>query len=109
MAYDEVLAERIEEHIGDHPAVTSKKMFGGVAYMFQGNMAVGVHKDSLMIRFEKEAHDSVMAEPGVAEFDMTGKRMRGWAVVDAEAVADDDTLASWIDRSIEYAESLPPK
>lgn len=109
MAYDEGLAARIREHIGDHPTVVEKKMFGGVAYMFQGNMAVGVHKDSLMVRLGPDDHDKAMEEPGVSEFDLTGRSMRGWIVVDAEAITDEPTLGAWIDRGMKHAGSLPPK
>ena len=109
MAYDEHLATRIEDQIGDHPAVTSRKMFGGIAYMLQGNMAVGIHNDGLMVRIPREEHDNAVNEPGVREFDMTGKRMRGWVVVDSATIADDQTLAQWIDRGMEFAGSLPPK
>ena len=109
MAYDESLAGRIRSHIGDHPAVTEKKMFGGVAYMLQGNMAVGIHKDSLMVRVPSEDHDSILGEPGVSDFDLTGKKMRGWVLVGAEAIADEASLEGWINRGMDFAGSLPPK
>lgn len=110
MAYDETLEQRIEDHIGDHPAIVSKKMFGGVGYMLQGNMAVGIHKDGLMVRVAPDDHERVLTEPGTSEFGMTGKRpMRGWIVVDAETIADDDALGRWIEQGMEFAASLPPK
>ena len=75
MAYSEDLERRINDHVGDHPAVDAKKMFGGVAYLFQGNMAVGVHKDSLMVRVGPDAFDEAMEKPGVSVFDITGRPM----------------------------------
>lgn len=110
MAYDETLATRIEDHIGDHPQVTSKKMFGGVGFMLQGNMAVGIHKDALMVRIDPDEHEAVLTEPGVSEFGMARRApMRGWIEVDAETIADDITLGRWIDRGMEFAASLSPK
>lgn len=110
MAYDETLAARIENHIGDHPAVTSRKMFGGVGYMLQGNMAVGIHNDSLMVRLDPADHEAALTEPGVSEFGMPGRKpMRGWIEVAADTIADDRILASWVDRGMAFAESLPAK
>ena len=109
MAYSEELERRIHDHIGDHPAVSDRKMFGGVAFMLQGNMAVGIHKDGLMVRLSPDEHESALAEPGAREFDMTGRPMRGWLVIDAETIADDATLGAWIDRGMDFAASLPPK
>lgn len=109
MAYDETLAARIRDHLGDDPSIAEKKMFGGVAYMLHGNMAVGVHKNGLMVRLDADDHEAALAEPGVSEFDLTGRPMRGWVVVGADAISDDSSLASWIERGVEYAGSLPPK
>jgi TfoX/Sxy family transcriptional regulator of competence genes len=110
MAYDENLASRIEDHIGNHPGLTSHKMFGGVGYMLQGNMAVGIRNDSLIVRVDPAEHDSSLAEPGTSEFGMPGRQpMRGWIEVDAEAIGSDATLGEWIDRGMKFAGTLPPK
>lgn len=109
MVYDERLAERIQDHLGDDPEIVEKKMFGGVAYMLRGNMAIGIHNDGLMVRVDKEEHESVLAEPGVSEMKMGNKTMRGFLVVGAETIAEDQVLASWIDRGLAYAGNLPPK
>lgn len=110
MAYDEILAARIEDHIGDHPVVVYKKMFGGVGYMLQGNMAVGIHNDALIVRLLADEHDDALAEPGTSEFGMSGKKpMRGWIEVGADTIADGKVLAAWIDRGMKCAGSLPPK
>lgn len=109
MAYDETLAGRARGHIGDDPAIVERKMFGGLAYMLNGNMAFGIHGSGLMVRIDAEEHDAALAEPGVRPFDMQGRPMRGWIVVESDAVAEDVALASWIDRGMKHAGSLPPK
>ncbi|MBE8472277.1 TfoX/Sxy family protein [Streptomyces justiciae] len=109
MAYDEGLAERIRERLGTDPAVTEKRMFGGVAFLYDGNMAVGVTGDDLMVRVGPDATDTALARPGTRVFDMTGRPMRGWIVVDGAAVAEDDALGAWLDEGRNFAASLPPK
>jgi TfoX/Sxy family transcriptional regulator of competence genes len=109
MAFSETLAQRIRDHIGDAPAVAEKKMFGGIAFMNHGNMAVGVSKDDLMVRIGPDAHAEAVTEPGVRDFDLSGKRMKGWVLVDSQATADDNDLHDWIDVGMEFAASLPAK
>ncbi|MFI8965592.1 TfoX/Sxy family protein [Streptomyces sp. NPDC053493] len=96
MAYDEGLAERIRGHLGPDPEVTEKRMFGGIAFFWRGNMAVGVTGDDLMVRVGPDATAEALARPGARIFDMTGRPMRGWVVVDASAVTEDGALAAWI-------------
>jgi TfoX/Sxy family transcriptional regulator of competence genes len=109
MAYDEGLAERIRERLGADPAITEKRMFGGIAFLHRGNMAVGVTGDDLMVRVGPEATDEALARPGARIFDMTGRPMRGWVVVTGAAVAEDDALAEWIDQGHAFAAGLPSK
>ena len=109
MAYSEDLAQRIRDEIGDHPALVEKQMFGGIAFMVQGNMSVGVAGDDLMVRVGKENHDEAMAKPHVRIFDLSGRSMTGWVLVDPAGTASDADLAKWIDTGVGYAESLPPK
>ena len=109
MAYSEALEQRIKDHIGDHPAVVDKKMFGGVAFLLQHNMAVGVHKEDLMVRVGPDRHDDSLAQPGVVVFDISGRPMKGWILVQADAIADDDALSNWIEQGMDFAGSLPPK
>lgn len=108
MAYDEILAERIRNHFGDDPDVVEKKMFGGVAYMVRGNMAVGIHGDGLMVRLGDGAA-AALVEPGASAMTMGGKQMKGYVVIDAGTIAHDEPLAAWIERGVEFAGSLPPK
>ncbi|MDX3757984.1 TfoX/Sxy family protein [Streptomyces sp. AK02-04a] len=108
MAYDEGLAERIRERLGADPDIAEKRMFGGIAFLHCGNMAVGVSGDDLMVRVGPDAADEALARPGARVFDMTGRPMRGW-VVAGSAVAEDEALGEWIDEGHAFAASLPPK
>lgn len=105
MAYDERLAERVDARIGDREGITERKMFGGIAWMLNGNMAVGVLGDELIVRLGDDRGEAALSEPGTRPFDMTGRPMKGFVVVRAE----DDALRSWIDRGLAHAASLPPK
>ena len=109
MAYDEELAERVRGHLGDVP-VTEKRMFGGLAFLVGGNMAVGVSgQGGLMIRCEHDQTEQLASEPGASRMVMRDKEMNGWLRVTAEAVEDEDVLALWVRRGIDCAGSLPPK
>jgi TfoX/Sxy family transcriptional regulator of competence genes len=109
MAYDHRLADDVRARIGSRSDLTEREMFGGIAFMIRGNMAVGVSGDGLMVRVGKEAHDDLVTEPGARTFDMSGRPMRGWLAVSTEGIASDASLDSWVARGISYAESLPPK
>ncbi len=109
MAFDENLAERIRAALAGEPGVTEKSMFGGYAFMLNGNMAVGVSGDELMVRVGSEGFDAALAESGVKPFDKMGKRMGGWVLVEPGAVAEDVDLNRWIDVGAGVATSLPPK
>jgi hypothetical protein len=109
MAYEVALADGIRARIGDRPDRTEREMFGGIAFLINGNMAVGVSGDELMVRVGKDAHDEAVALPGARIFDMSARPMRGWVVVAPEGFASDADLEAWIDRGVSYAESLPPK
>ena len=109
MAYNQALADEIRARIGDHPGLTERQMFGGIAFMLNGNMAVGVSGDELMVRVGKDAHDEAMTLPGTRLFDMSARPMRGWILVAPEGIASDADLGAWIDRGVAWAETLPPK
>ena len=109
MAYDEGLATRVRDVLGDRPGLVEKKMFGSLAFLLNGNMACGVRGDDLMVRMDPETSDAALAEPGARPFDMTGRPMQGWLLVSADAHAEDDDLRRWVGRGLDYAGSLPPK
>ncbi|MFI2347102.1 TfoX/Sxy family protein [Streptomyces sp. NPDC019443] len=109
MAFDEGLAERIRDRLSTDPAITEKHMFGGLAFLHQGNMAVGVIGDELMVRVGPDGTDIALARPGARVFDFTGRPMRGWVVVAASVLAEDTELDAWIDEGHTFAAGLPPK
>jgi TfoX/Sxy family transcriptional regulator of competence genes len=109
MAYDEELAERIRGVLPAVP-VTEKKMFGGLAFLVGGNMAVAASgKGGLMLRCDPDDSERLVAEPGASRMEMRGKEMDGWLRVSSEAVGSDDELERWVRVGTTYAGSLPPK
>ena len=109
MAYDEGLATRLRDLIGDETGLAEKKMFGGLAMLLHGNMAVGVHGESLIVRTDPAQQADLLVEPGARVFDLTGRPMKGWLLVDPAGIAEYDDLRRWTDRGVTYARSLPPK
>ncbi|TXS46350.1 TfoX family protein [Streptomyces sp. uw30] len=109
MAYDEGLAQRIRERVGEGTDITEKRMFGGLAFLVHGHMAVGVSGDDLMVRVGPDSTDAALARPGTRIFDMTGRPMRGWILVAGDALTQDEVLGAWIDEGRAFAASLPPK
>jgi TfoX/Sxy family transcriptional regulator of competence genes len=109
MAFDEGLAARVRDLIGEEDGLAEKKMFGGLAMLLHGNMAVGVHGDALIVRVDPADQDALLAGPGARVFDMTGRPMKGWLMVDPEGLTEDDDLRRWVARGVAYARALPPK
>jgi TfoX/Sxy family transcriptional regulator of competence genes len=109
MVYDPALAERVRQYVMAEPGVDERKMFGGVIWMINGNMACGVTKDSLIVRMDIEDYEASLALPGADVFDMTGKVMKRWVLVDSAVLESGEDLANWIDKGTEFANSLPPK
>ena len=109
MVYDEMLAARVRDLVKDIPGFDEKKMFGGVGYLLNGNMACGVNKKDLIIRVGPEGYESGLQKPHTKQFDMTGRPMTGWIVVKEEGHTSDNDLAGWVQKGVESAISLPPK
>ncbi|MEU7714319.1 TfoX/Sxy family protein [Micromonospora chalcea] len=110
MAYDEDLANRVRELLGPEPGITERRMFGGLAMMLRGNMAVVVRgAGGLMIRVDPAEADSARGEPGAEATVMRGKEMRGWVTVSPDACERDADLARWVDRGVRSARTLPAK
>ena len=110
MAYDEKLAKRIRGLVADEPGLTEKKMFGGLAFLIGGNMAVAASgQDGLLVRVDPEESDALVAESQARLFEMRGRTMNGWLRVDTEHVQTEDELAAWVGRGTSFARSLPAK
>jgi TfoX/Sxy family transcriptional regulator of competence genes len=108
MAYNLKLAERIRSQLEGIPVV-EKKMFGGIGFLLNGNMACGVNKDNMIVRVDPEKHASLLKKAHVKPFDMTGRPMKGWLLVNAEGVKTEKQLGAWIKEGVEFASSLPEK
>jgi hypothetical protein len=109
MAFDEDLARRVRDRLAAETGVTEKAMFGGLAFLLDGNMAVGLAGDELMVRLGPEASDAALERPHTRPFDMTGRPMKGWILVAPEGVAGERELAGWVARGVDFARSLPAK
>ena len=109
VAYSEELADRIREVIDGRPGVSERKMFGGIAWMVNGNMACGIVGEDLMVRLERGDAEAALAEGHVGPMEFTGRPMRGFVVVEAPGLDDDAELGRWVDAGADYAESLPKK
>ena len=109
MAYSESLAARIRQLVASRRGMTERKMFGGIGFLLHGNMCVGIWKSSLIVRLGPEQAAAARKEPHVAEFDVTGRPMKGWLLVEPEGIDSDEELAGWISRSIEFVSTLPKK
>jgi TfoX/Sxy family transcriptional regulator of competence genes len=109
MAYDEALAERLSDALSDRDDVRERQMFGGIAFMVAGNMAVGVVEDRLMVRVGPDAYESSLDEPHARPMDFTGRPMKGFIYVASPGVTTDADLRGWVDRGVEFALSLPAK
>lgn len=107
MAYDEVLAGRIREAVRGEEGVTEKRMFGGLAFLVHGHLAVAAGRDALMVRIDPAAAGSLTADPRVRRVEMRGRAMDGWLHVDVEALENDDDLRRWLDTGLGHARSLP--
>jgi TfoX/Sxy family transcriptional regulator of competence genes len=108
MAYNIKLAERIRSQLDGMPFV-EKKMFGGVGFLLNGNMACGVNKDDLIVRVDPEKHPALLKKPHAKPFDLTGRPMKGWLVIEAEGCKTDKQLSTWVKEGISFALTLPPK
>ena len=110
MAYDVELANRVREVVQDEPGLTEKAMFGGLAFLVGGNMAVAASgQGGLLLRVDPARTDALVSEPHVGRFVMRGREMDGWLRVDPAAVESDDDLRSWVSHGVSHARSLPPK
>jgi TfoX/Sxy family transcriptional regulator of competence genes len=109
VAYDQDLADRLRLLLGGEN-LSEKKMFGGLAFLTNGHMAVAVSgQGGIMVRVDPAETDALLNEPGAGPFEMHGRPMKGWLRVDAAALDDDAVLRAWAERGLAYARTLPPK
>ena len=110
MAYDEELADRIREQIGDEQNLTEKKMFGGLAFLVGGNMAIAASgQGGLLVRVDPEESDQLVSSTEATTMEMRGREMKGWLRVASEHVGTKEQVAEWVERGTSYARSLPSK
>ena len=109
MAYNMELEDRIEDVIGGWPDMIKKKMFGGMCYLLRGNMGFGIWKDFLIVRTGLQAAEGFLAEDGVGPFEITGRAMKGWVMVDGSRWEDHDELEKWLATGRNFALTLPAK
>ena len=109
MAYDETLAGRIRDALAGREAIVERKMFGGLGFLYHGNMCVGVSGDALTARLGDSA-EVALQEPHVRLFDAGGGRtMTGWLLIDPAGIATSEDLETWVDRCVAFTGTLPPK
>jgi TfoX/Sxy family transcriptional regulator of competence genes len=109
MAFDEILAGRIRDALARKRGIEEKKMFGGVGFLLDGNMLIGVWQDSLIARIGPDEYAEALRQVHVREFDITGRPMKGWVLVEAEGVEDDGQLSEWVERATKFVKTLPKK
>jgi TfoX/Sxy family transcriptional regulator of competence genes len=108
MTYNLSLSERIDKLIKNKKGFKRKEMFGGIGYMFNGNMCVGIHKDDLIVRFDSGTSESLMSKKHVKPFAITGRPMKGWLLVNNEGLNGND-LEKWFELAFTFVKTLPPK
>lgn len=109
MSYGRQLADRVRHTLGKQRGLVEKRMFGGVVFLLRGNMLVGIWEQSLIARLGPDAAAQALQEPNVRAFDVTGRPMRGWVMIDPDGLDRDADLAAWLARAQEFVETLPGK
>jgi TfoX/Sxy family transcriptional regulator of competence genes len=109
MAYDKGLAQRVREMLEEETGYEEKKMFGGLCFMFFGHMVCGIIREDLIVRVGPNSYEETLKLPHTKKFDLTGKPLKGWVMVLAEAIDDDDDLNRWLQRAVSFVRNLPPK
>jgi TfoX/Sxy family transcriptional regulator of competence genes len=109
MPYDEAIAERIRQVVAGWKNTSHKKMFGGVCHLLNGNMFCGVYKEFLILRLGEDAAADALEQEHVNVFDITGRPMRGWVMVDRKGFKSDAMLKKWLDQAKAFVAALPPK
>jgi hypothetical protein len=109
MAYDEKLAARIDAAVRDWRGMSTKRMFGSIGWMLNGNICVGIWQQDLIVRCSPDEWSQLLQRPHVAEFDITGRSMKGWLLVKPPAVTNAAGLSRWVNLAREFVRTLPAK
>lgn len=110
MAYDEEFAERLRAVLAAEPGLTEQRMFGGLAFLLGGHMAVAaIGQGGMMLRVDPETSSALIEHDGVEPMEMHGRSMAGWLQVEPETVATDEALADWVAHGVRFVRALPPK
>lgn len=109
MPYKEAIDARIRKIISDWEQTDSKKMFGGVCHLMNGNMFCGVYKDFLILRLGEKNAETALEKPAVKPFDITGRPMKGWVMVAEHGFSSDESLKNWLNMTRDFVDTLPPK
>jgi TfoX/Sxy family transcriptional regulator of competence genes len=108
MTYNLKLTERIRLELAGIPFV-EKKMFGGIGFLLHGNMACGVYKEDMIVRVDPEKHNALLKKKHTKPFDITGRPMKGWLLVEADGYKSEKQISTWVKEGVEFALTLPPK
>lgn len=109
MPFDSGLAQRLEEVAESFPDLIESRLFGGFGYTFYGNMCVGIHKDTLIVRVGVDTAEEILKEDHVRPMDLTGRVMKGWATIEPEAMDDNEDIERYLSLAVSFVETLPPK
>jgi len=109
MAFDDVLADRVRPLVSRRRGFSEKKMFGGLGFLLHGNMCIGVWKEFLILRIGPDAYDGTLVRPHVKEFDVTGRPMKGWVMIEPAGVQRESELVEWANLAIDFVSGLPRK
>ena len=109
MAYDKELAERVAQRLGGEPDLTEKRMFGGLAFLLGGQMAVAAIENGVMLRIDPDQREALIADPRVGPMVMQGRELAGWLTVELDAATPDAELDRWLAIGVAYVRTLPPK
>lgn len=113
MPFDAELAARLKRVViakfSDVTTLVETRMFGGFGYMLNGNMCIGIHRDTLIVRIGADAAETMIHEPHVRPMDLTGKVMKGWATIEPKAIENDSALTRFCQLAISYVRELPAK
>jgi hypothetical protein len=109
MAYSQALAERVRQVLRTDRRVAEKKLFGGIGFLLGGNLLVAVWQQSLIVRLGPQQAAAALRQEYVREFDVTGRPMQGWVMVEPDGLDSDRQLSAWIERALEFVETLPAK